>query len=108
MNHASLPCPHCGEPVVVQYGLRRLPFRCRHCLRDCALPLRSRVAGVLVVLAVTTATILLLKFLGLDKASTFAGIGALLAVFLGGVLVATFLAARVSRATGTHLVKVGE
>lgn len=102
----TLPCPHCGEPVCVQFGLRDLPFRCTKCRQYSVFPLESRVQTVFIAIAVMLPSVLLIKLLALDKASTFLGIGALVAAYLGVVLVAVRLSSRSSRKTATHLIKV--
>lgn len=102
----TLPCPHCGEPVRVQFGLRRYPFRCTKCRQYSVFPLESRVQTVFIAVAVLLPSVLLIKLLGLDQVSTIPGIGALMAVYLGVVLVAARLSSRSSRKTATHLIKV--
>lgn len=101
-----LPCPHCGEPLRVQYGLRSYPFRCPKCRQYSAFPRESRITSVLVALAIYVPAVLLTKILALDKASTFLGIGAYAAVLVGSILIGARVVVRSSRATATHLAKV--
>jgi len=102
----TLPCPHCAEPMRIQFGLRRLPFRCPKCRGYSAFPLESRLQSIVITLVAGLATVLLIKLFALDKASDYPGIAALLGVFVAGVLVGVRLVARSLRASVTHLVKV--
>jgi uncharacterized protein (DUF983 family) len=101
----TLPCPHCGELLRIQYWLGRFPFRCTKCGQYSAFPFETRVWSVFIILAAGCVTVLLIKLLALDKASTFPEIGALVAILLGGALAGSRLVTRSARATARHLVK---
>lgn len=101
----ALPCPHCGEPLSLQAGLPKLPIRCTKCLQYSVFPLESRVKAATLLLAIAVGTVLLIRTLSLDKASTFLGISGLVAVLVGGLLIGSRLVERSTRKTATHLVK---
>jgi hypothetical protein len=101
----TLPCPHCGEPLRIQYRLGRFPFRCTKCRQYSAFPFETRARSVFITVAAGCVTMLLIKLFALDKASTIPGIGALVAILLGGVLVSARLVAQSARATAKRLVK---
>lgn len=102
----TLPCPHCAEPMRIQFGLRRLPFRCPKCHGYSAFPLESRLQSIFITLAAILAALLPVKLFALDKASTFPAIAVFIGVLFAGVLVSVYLVARSLRSTVTHLVKV--
>lgn len=101
----DLPCPHCGEPIPLQFVHSKLPIRCPRCRQHSVFPLETRLwkAGILV--AAATGTVLLVKALSLDNASSLLGIGAEIAILLIGLFVAAWLVGRSTRKTATHLVK---
>ena len=101
----DLPCPHCGEPIPLQFVHSKLPIRCPRCRQHSVFPLETRrwQAGLLVAAAI--GTVLLIKILSLDSATSLLGIGAKVAILLLGLVVGAWLVGRSTRKTATHLVK---
>ncbi len=101
----DLPCPHCGEPIPLQFVHSKLPIRCPRCRQHSVFPLETRLwkAGILVAAAI--GTVLLIKILSLDSATSLLGIGAKVAILLLGLVVGAWLVGRSTRKTATHLVK---
>ena len=101
----TLPCPHCGELIILQSGLPKLPVQCTRCHKYSVFPLESRIRAASLFLAAALGTVLMSKLLSLEKASSVLGIAAYAAVLVVGVLVGARLVARSTRKTATHLVK---
>ncbi len=101
-----LPCPHCGELIWLNSGLRRFPIRCPRCGEHSAFPLESRLRAILVMLLTGLATVSVIKIFSLDKASTALGISVYAAVLVAGIVLGGWLVGRSTRKTATYLVKL--
>lgn len=101
----DLPCPHCGEPISLQFVHSKLPIRCPRCRRHSVFPLETRLWKASILVAVPIGTVLLTRILPLDSAASLLSICAKAAILLLGLFVAAWLVGRSTRKTATHLVK---